>query len=625
MPLYSENRWSAIFFICFIITSVFYLHSLVLSVVFSTYIRAASEIHERSSTDREDTVQLAFISLLQEQQCQQKRPSFSQHPLPRGTVHINLVRDTLRTVRPHYNAMKINALVEIVDPSNQGSVDYPTFRTKIRQALNSSIRTARSASPLAMSVELIAVAVALVNFVYVLLVTSTFDTAWFNAAQQMVGSFITLVAGFELLVRFNPLHIPNFTPLTRLNATFDGLALVAAMISLFGMVLYMANMEASLDYILMGRAIDMIRIMRFFPIFRDVVRRSSDVIPALSGPLVLVLSTMHIFVYAGMALWGGMVNVGQHVDSITYLYDLNNFNSYPEGVVTMFQVLVVNDWHAIAEVFLYASRCASPYIVYPFFICGNLVGVSIMLNVLTAFFVETFVTKLDDDVERTDGTTTKQKERDFSIQTSENTSVRRITSQRSLLHMDQFSVRTPSGNQKPSTLEDRGEDADSEGSSESELFEFDVFEREGFDKIMQTVAGGGSDSSVEFARQICRFFEVFESMTPGRETVGYLICDQQTLERFGNRRFQAKADGFLEEAQLHAVVSEVNSQLLALSSRPSFDLDRALSRRFPHLTNPQVQLEISASLLRRHPALSLFVARVVESGGSANQSTSRPA
>ena len=54
----------------------------------------------------------------------------------------------------------------------------------------------------------------------------------------------------------------------------------------------------------------------------------------------------------------------------------------------MFQVLVVNDWHAIAEVFVHASRCSSPKVVYSFFVIGNLVGVSILLNLITAFFVE---------------------------------------------------------------------------------------------------------------------------------------------------------------------------------------------------------------------------------------------
>jgi len=48
---------------------------------------------------------------------------------------------------------------------------------------------------------------------------------------------------------------------------------------------------------------------------------------------------------------------------------------------------VVNDWHAIAMVFLFATRCSSAFIVYPFFVGANLICVSIMLNCLTAFFV----------------------------------------------------------------------------------------------------------------------------------------------------------------------------------------------------------------------------------------------
>ena len=91
-----------------------------------------------------------------------------------------------------------------------------------------------------------------------------------------------------------------------------------------------------------------------------------------------------------MALWGGAIDVAALAknENITPLYYLNNFNSYTEGLVTMFNVLVVNDWHAVAEVFLYANRCSSPYFVYPFFFCGICFGVFIMLNVITAFFVE---------------------------------------------------------------------------------------------------------------------------------------------------------------------------------------------------------------------------------------------
>jgi hypothetical protein len=121
-----------------------------------------------------------------------------------------------------------------VDPSTQHAIDYPTFRTKIRQALNASIRTARSTSSFAMRVELIAVLVAVLNFIYVILFTSEFQADWFDAVTVSTGSAITLLGLLELVIRFNPLRIPNFTPITRLNATFDGIALIASFVSCIG-------------------------------------------------------------------------------------------------------------------------------------------------------------------------------------------------------------------------------------------------------------------------------------------------------------------------------------------------------------------------------------------------------
>jgi hypothetical protein len=99
----------------FIITAVFYMHSLVLSVVFQSYLHAASDIHERGVSGREDAVHLSYLALLQQD------PS-----LP--AVSTESVRHMLCHLRPHYNAYKINALIEIVDPDKQQCVDYPTYR-----------------------------------------------------------------------------------------------------------------------------------------------------------------------------------------------------------------------------------------------------------------------------------------------------------------------------------------------------------------------------------------------------------------------------------------------------------------------------------------------------------------
>ncbi|GKY94410.1 hypothetical protein MPSEU_000407000 [Mayamaea pseudoterrestris] len=583
MPMYQASKYSAFFFIFFIVTSVLYLHSLVLSVVFQTYVLAASEIHERSVADREEAIHRSYLAL-------------RQHDTSQGLISTESVRELLSQLRPHYNVYKIDALVEIVDPHRRSVVDYSTYRTRIRQALNASIRTTRTASAVAMSVELLAVIVAIVNFAYVILVSIAFDMKWFDSMEATLGCIITVVAASELVVRFNPLRISDFTPLTRLNVCFDGLALLAALISTFGMVLHARGEPLAMELILSGRAIDIFRVMRFFSMFRDVVRRSADVLPVLIGPCILVATTLHVFVYVGMALWGGAVNIGQRHE-LAQLYNLNNFNSYQEGLVTMFNVLVVNDWHAIAEVFLHAKRCSSTYIVMPFFVIGNLMGVSIMLNVVTAFFVQAFVTKLDDDaiVAPINALKLVQPSKappDSGLRNSENASFR-VSSSTSSIY-DQGS--------------DQGADADSEGSSDSDFLEFDVYERQGYDKVMQTVAGGSYTQS-NIALDVSEYLGTFEKLVPDREAVGYHICDQLTMERFGNHLFMAMAEGFVESNELHVIVSEMHAELIALADSPP-DKNRSLIRTYSHHQRPdQESLEITAALLRKHPALSLLVSR----------------
>jgi len=87
-----------------------------------------------------------------------------------------------------------------------------------------------------------------------------------------------------------------------------------------------------------------------------------------------------------------------------------------------------------------------------------------------------------------------------------------------------------------------------------------------------------------------------------------MVCCQKTLNRYGNRRFQSYARHYVHENALHMVVSDMHAELLLFSSR-----DRVLLREFRHLEDPSKKLEITASLIRQQPAMSLFVSRIVRS------------
>ncbi|KAG7368073.1 ion transport protein [Nitzschia inconspicua] len=382
MPAYNDSRWNAIFFVTFIVVGVFYLHSLVLSVVFQVFIKSATEVHRRSVSDKEQSLRLAYLALTTNSFNDTAEKSF---------VHPPTIREAFRLLRPHYSRLKTTVLMDIVlppifDTSKQqiqeeenllynGSLEtkyplsYTYFRNRIRQALTSSVRVARSHSALGLAVEVLGATGAICNLAYVILLTSKFDVGWFLNSEFALGSILTFAALVEAILRYNPVKFAyRIDPMSRLNAILDGTGTIGAIVSLIGIILKLTRDENGLDFLLTGRAIGMIQSMRFSVWFREVLQRSLYVLPLLSGPIFLVLSTMHVFVCCGMLLWSGSVDVdelstNENVESLFYL---NNFNSYGQGFITIFNVLVVNDWNQIANVFLYADRHSDPVIVYLF-------------------------------------------------------------------------------------------------------------------------------------------------------------------------------------------------------------------------------------------------------------------
>ena len=320
--MYQVSKTAAFFFVPFDMATTLYLHSLVLSVVFQTYIQASTQVHNSCMENRQEALRLSFDALAAVTTADAEQ----EPPVP--VVSTQAVRGTLERLRPHYSAFKINALMDIYNHGNHpGSVplDYPHYRHGIQQVLNASIRAAPTRSLLAHTVEFTAALVAVVNLVYILLLSSSFQSTLFEQITIPVGYVITLLGLFELVVRIDPFGVLHFTPVTKLNATFDGIAALAAIVSLYGLV----HPEYRLELLLTGRAIDVVRILRFQTIFRDVIRRSGEILPALAGPVSMLVAVNHLFVYLGMALWGGAIQVGSY-ENITPRYDLNNFNSYFE-------------------------------------------------------------------------------------------------------------------------------------------------------------------------------------------------------------------------------------------------------------------------------------------------------
>lgn len=111
-----------------------------------------------------------------------------------------------------------------------------------------------------------------------------------------------------------------------------------------------------------------------------------------------------------------------------------------------------------------------------------------------------------------DGPAASQRGREFRIQTNENT-VKRNESASDLREVSDDHPHNSSNNNNNADADNHSEGGSSVSTG---VLTFDVYEREGFDQIMRTVAGSPEQEQDVFAQSVCEYFEIFEGLTPGR-------------------------------------------------------------------------------------------------------------
>ena len=76
---------------------------------------------------------------------------------------------------------------------------------------------------------------------------------------------------------------------------------------------------------------------------------------------------MYIYAIFGEALFGGMVtisSVSAQDPDIPALYYLMNFNDFPSSFVTLFHILVINNWYITADMISNEIKESSGNIIY---------------------------------------------------------------------------------------------------------------------------------------------------------------------------------------------------------------------------------------------------------------------
>eukprot|EP00959_Pyramimonas_sp_CCMP1952_P216487 4527656-Pyramimonas_sp.AAC.2 len=115
-------------------------------------------------------------------------------------------------------------------------------------------------------------------------------------------------------------------------------------------------------YVQLLRIARLVRLFKYIPQYRVVLRTAHVVLPSLFQLTRLLLLLFFVFALLGVQLFGGMMrDHGRNPELVgsTYEeshYEVFNFNDFTSALVLLFNLLLQNDWHVYMLAYVQASH-----------------------------------------------------------------------------------------------------------------------------------------------------------------------------------------------------------------------------------------------------------------------------
>ena len=156
--------------------------------------------------------------------------------------------------------------------------------------------------------------------------------------------------------------------------------------------------EVALDFLMVLRVIRIFRIFHSIDRFKIVINTILHILPSMATYLGVLLVFYYSFAIIGMEAFGGLVNSQGNLqycgnpllqDSAFWKdnYCSNNFNDLFSALVTLFELMTVNQWHVITQGFVRVTDKSARLYFFAF----HLICVTVILNIFSAFVIEAFI------------------------------------------------------------------------------------------------------------------------------------------------------------------------------------------------------------------------------------------
>lgn len=217
-----------------------------------------------------------------------------------------------------------------------------------------------------------------------------------NGIQAMLMIILALISFFDHILK-----IYIYGPILLLKSKqIDVLDTICSFLTIFFIVIYYSGIDKDLKALNVISVLKAIRFMSFiFRIYPYSVLWTifTNLLPFLSEVFLILFLAFYVFTIVGGLIWAGAVTLDTPNDNpwpqfYPANYQYLNFNDFAGGMITLFAVLIVNNWIEVVSVFtdFIGFNKQFRFFFALFYLIGNLLS----LYVLIGLVIDVAVTNL---------------------------------------------------------------------------------------------------------------------------------------------------------------------------------------------------------------------------------------
>lgn len=409
IPAYKDSRWYCLFFVLYVLLGVYFVTNLILAVVYDSF--KSELVKQVADKDRLRlrTLKKAFSLIdeannghLNEKQCTLLFEELNRYrTLPKisGDDFKSIFNELDDTGDFKINLDEFADLCTAIGVRFQKEDSLPIFEacpnfyhSPASEKLRGFVRGA--------TFEYIIVFVLLVNLVAVIIET-TLDIQ--NNSGQTFWQKVEFTFGWlyviEMALKVYTYGFENYwrDGQNRFDFVVTWVIVIGETTTFVAPdgLTFLSNGEW-IRYLLIARMLRLIRLLMHVERYRAFVATFFTLIPSLVPYLGTIFCILCFYCSLGLQIFGGVVNTGNPNLAQTDLagndYLLFNFNDYPNGMVTLFNILVMGNWQVWMQ--SYKELMGTAW-TYAYFVSFYLISVLWLLNLIVAFVLEAFQAEMD--------------------------------------------------------------------------------------------------------------------------------------------------------------------------------------------------------------------------------------